>query len=368
MENAILYAGAEELNTIKEHVLELEGYRDKNEELLKEEARLKKVLAGKEKEQADELESTLKKRKGEITSAYASQLSALNARSKKIKAKKEKEKDTKVSERIAEETAELREENKKLVIQIKAEMKKDKVPKLCNNTLFFSLFMPKGLMQFGILLFTLLLVFFIIPCGIYLIFFEKQFGAIALALIYLITVVLFGGLYLLINNAVKERHMEELKAIKGLRLSYRTNLKKIRLIQKGIKNDTDESSYGLERYDEELREVDEEVQRVAGEEKEALTAFENDTTAVLTEEIKSRYQPELDSIRESYDEVSAEQKRTEEKVKELTLMMSNQYEAYLGKDMLTTAKLDRLISYIEKGEAANIGEAIAKERGPKANT
>lgn len=365
MENAILYAGVEELNTIKEHVLELSGYQEKNEELLKEEARLEKTLAGKEKEQADELESTLKKRKGEITSAYASQISALNSRSKKIKAKKEKEKGMKVSERIAEETAELREGNKQLGIQVKAEMKKDKVPKLCNNTLFFSLFMPKSLMQFGILFLTLLLVFFVIPCGIYLLFFADRFGAIALAIIYLIDVVLFGGLYLFVNNAIKERHMESLRVIKGLRLAYRTNLKKIRLIQKGIKNDTDESSYGLEQYDAELREVEEEIRRVAGEEKEALTTFENDTTAALTADIRNRYQPELDSIRKNYDEVCAEQKKTEEKVKELTLMMSKQYEAYLGKEMLTTSKLDRLISYIEKGEAANIGEAIAKEKGPK---
>ena len=43
-------------------------------------------------------------------------------------------------------------------------------------------------------------------------------------------------------------------------------------------------------------------------------------------------------------------------------MMSKQYETYLGKDMLTVVKLDRLISRINKGEAADIGEALALEK------
>ena len=36
MENAILYAGIEELNTIKTHVMELNEYEERNAELLKE--------------------------------------------------------------------------------------------------------------------------------------------------------------------------------------------------------------------------------------------------------------------------------------------------------------------------------------------
>ena len=43
-------------------------------------------------------------------------------------------------------------------------------------------------------------------------------------------------------------------------------------------------------------------------------------------------------------------------------MMSKQYEAYLGKDMLTIQRLDKLISRINKGEAHDIGEALALEK------
>ena len=83
MDNAILHAGIEELTTIKEHVVELDSLQGRNAELLKEEVRLEKLIAGKEKDLNDETETTLKKRKSELVSTYESQLATLNARNKK---------------------------------------------------------------------------------------------------------------------------------------------------------------------------------------------------------------------------------------------------------------------------------------------
>lgn len=363
MENAILHAGVDELNTIKENVLELEGYQEKNAELVKEENRLEKLISGKEKDLADETDSTLKKRKNELVTAYETQLANLNARNKKVKAKKEKDKGAKMSERISEETAELRDKNKEMVLEIKSKMKADKTPKICNTTLFFSFFMPKSLLEFVIFLAGLLVVFLAVPFGIYLAFFAKRFGEIALAIIYVVMILLVGSLYLAINNKVKERHLETIREVRGLRHQMRKNRKGIRSIQKGIKKDADESVYGLEEYDDELAEIEAEIRRVAEEEKKELNIFETATTAQIKEEISGRYVEELKSLREKYKEVCAEQKQTEEKVKELSLMLSKQYEAYLGKDMLTVQKLDKLIARIQKGEAVDIGEALAQERG-----
>ncbi len=365
MENAILYAGVEELNTIKEHVMELDGLRERNAELLKEETRLGKTLASKEKELSDEIESTLKKRKNAITSSYENQLSTLGTRRKKIKAKKEKEKSIKVSSRIGDETAELREANKGLQIDIKTNLKKNKTPRFCNSTLFYSLFLPKNISEFCIVAACVLVVFFFLPLGLYQFLLAHRVGAWALAVVYIADVVLFGGIYLLINNLVKEKHLDTLKDNRELRQQYRQNCKKIREIQKEIERDTDESSYGLEQYDIELKALEDEINRVAEEEKEELTKFENATSVDLTNDIKGRYQEELDALCTRSKEVEDEQKAVEEKVKENSLMISKQYETYLGKDMLTVAKLDRLISRIEKGEAANIGEALALEKDAK---
>lgn len=361
MSNAILHGGVDELNVIKEHVMELAGYQERNAELIKEEARLDKLIAGKEKDLNDETENTLKKRKSELVAAYESQLAALNARNKKIKAKKEKDKGVKVSERISEETAELREKNKELALEIKTKLKMDKTPKLCNTTLFYALFMPKSFGEFLLFIAGLLLVFLVIPFGLYLLFFAKKFSELALAIIYVVMILLVGSVYLAINNKLKEPHLDTIRAVRLLRNQYRRNNKNIRDIQKGIKNDADESTYGLEQYDDELKEIAAEITRVTEEEKQAVTSFEAETTPQIKAEINGRYAEELASLKAAYAEVCANQKSTEDKVKEFSLMMSKQYEAYLGKDMLTVPKLDKLISRISKGEACDIGEALALE-------
>lgn len=362
MENAILHAGVEELNTIKEHVMELNGYQERNEELLKEEVRLDKMISGKEKDFIDEVETTLKKRKSELSSTYAAQLATLNARNKKIKAKKEKHKDVKVSERIDEETAELRENNKSLLLEIKAKLKAGKTPKFCDTTLFYALFMPKSLKEFLLFLLGLLIVFLAIPFGVYTLFLAERFGEIALAFIYVGMILLVGSLYLTINNKVKEKHLDTIREVRSLRIRYHQNMKHIRNIRRGIRNDADESSYGLEQYDDELVEINEEIKSVTEEEREALNTFETVTAPQIKDEIKGRYEEELNSLKEKHKEICTEQKKVEEKVKEFSLMLSKQYEAYLGKDTLTVQKLDKLIAHIEKGEASDIGEALALER------
>lgn len=362
MDNAILHGGIDELTTIKEQVMELSGYQEKNAELVKEESRLEKLIDSKSKDLNDEITTTLKKRKSELASTYENQLANLNARNKKIKAKKEKDKGAKITERIEEETAELRDKNKALALEIKTKLKSDKTPRLCNTTLFYAFFMPRTLIEFVVFLLGLLLVFLVIPFGIYLLFFAEKFGELALAIIYVIMILLVGGLYLTINNRVKEKHLETIREVRVLRNQYLRNAKSVKEIQKGIKNDSDESVYGLEQYDDELNEITSEIQRVTEEEKEALNEFETVTTPQIKTEINSRYESELTALREKQKETDAEQKKTEEKVKELSLMMSKQYEAYLGKEMLTVAKLDKLIARISKGEAANIGEALALEK------
>ena len=195
MESAILNAGLEELNTIKEQVMEYQGYQDKNQELKKEEQRLGKLLDGKEKELSEEMESVLKKRRSEIINCYEGQIANLNARNKKVKSKKDKAKGMKVSERIEEETSELNEENKALVTEIKAKRKAEKIPRICNTTLFYGLFMPKSISEFVVFLCTMLLIFLALPFGIYQLPFVKAVGELALAVIYFVLILLLYILF-----------------------------------------------------------------------------------------------------------------------------------------------------------------------------
>ena len=361
MDNAILYAGIEELNTIKEYVLELKSYEEKNSELEQEEARLEKVISEKKKEMADEIEVVRKKRKKELTSSYEGQIAKLNSKAKKIKSQKGKEKGQKVAKRVTTETAELRDANNAIMIDIKALMKKNKTPRICNTTLFYSFFMPKAPVEFLILFLGILITFLMLPLSVYWLFFTDV-GALSLALIYIIITILFGGAYVVLNNILKIKHLATLKEIKSFRHQYRLNRKKMKSIKKGIRKDTDESSYGLEQYDAELGKIEKEIERIVEEEKDALVKFENTVVNQIIEETKGRYQEELDSLKVAHETTCEEQKETEEKVKEITLMLSKQYETYLGKEVLNVAMLDRLIAHIESGEATTIKEALALEK------
>ena len=189
-----------------------------------------------------------------------------------------------------------------------------------------------------------------------------DYGVLGIALIYIIDILLFGGIYIMLNNILKEKHLQTLKEIKSFRHQYRVNRKKMKTIKKGIRKDNDESSYGLEQYDTQLVKIEEEIARIAEEEKNALVKFENTVVNQIVEEIKGRYQEELDSLKVAYESTCEEQKETEEKVKEISLMLSKQYETYLGKEVLTVAMLDRLIAHMEAGEATTIKEALALEK------
>ena len=76
-----------------------------------------------------------------------------------------------------------------------------------------------------------------------------------------------------------------IRGVRLLRNQYRRNVKNMLDIQKGIKNDADESSYGLEQYDDELKEIAAEISRVTEEEKQALNTFETETAVQITAEI-----------------------------------------------------------------------------------
>lgn len=363
MEGNVLLAGIEELNTAKEMLLELNGCRLKKEEQEKEEARLEKAVEGKEKAMNDEIAATAKRRKSEIEASYDAQIDTVRAREKKIKAKKEKQKGMKVSERIEAETAELRDKNRQLKNDGKAVMQTERVPRFCNTTLFYAWFMPRSLKEILILLLTVLAVFGALPCLIYLFLPEKK--PLYLVLIYLAVIVVFGGLYLVAVNRIKEKHLDALRRMRGLRNQTHLGKKQIKQVARGIRKDKDESAYGLENFDEELAEAAKELERIVKEKTGALETFERETRLIVAEEIKKNYEEELAALRQEHETAYRGQKQAEERVKELSLELSGRYESVLGKEKMTVAEIDRLISYIQEGRAANISEALRCGAAPE---
>lgn len=359
--NQLLSGGVETLNEIKEHLLELHGYQANYENLTAEEERLEKSIQTIEKAVSEEIASTTKKRRQEIEDAFDKQIDKTRARIRKVKEKRDKRKDRKVSERISEETASLREENNRLRLEAKTLFKQRHVPAYCNTRLYYALYYPKYLADILIILITLLLTLFVIPCGIYFLVLPEE-RILYLILIYIATVILFGGLYLLVGNHTKDKHPEELKQVGGIRGRIRVNLKSIKGIKRNIRKDRDESGYGLENFDEELARLNQEEADIAVQKKDALLTFDNTTSQVIASEISGRQEEKLNSLRVDYDKTGADASKAEDMIKALTIKIASEYEPFIGKDLMTLDRLDSLINIIEAGNASNLSEAVAFHR------
>lgn len=356
-ENNLLSSGVDKLNEIKENLLELDGYQDKYENLVIEESKNEKSIQGLEKAARDEVQATIKKRRAEIESAYDKQLDKSRASIKKIKDKRDKRKNKRVSERIGEETASLREENRRLKLEAKTLFKQKHVPSYCNTKIYYALYYPRYFSDILIVLFTILLTLLIIPCGIYFFALPEE-RILYLVLIYIISVLIFGGVYLTIGNSTKDKHSDTIKQVRELRHEIVNNKKKINTIKTNIKKDRDESSYGLENFDENLAKLDSELADMAEQKKEALLTFENTTIEVISSEIRRQYEDKIAAIKADNDKVISETAQAENKIKALTLKIASEYEPYIGKDLIRLDRVESLINIIEAGNATNISEAV----------
>ncbi|TAH68850.1 MAG: hypothetical protein EWM47_07755 [Anaerolineaceae bacterium] len=356
-EGNLLTGGVDKLNEIKENLLELRGYQDNYENLVIEEDKNEKSIQSLEKAASDEVGAIIKKRRTEIENAYDKQLDKTKASIKKIKDKRDKRKNKKVSERINEETASLQEENRRLKLEAKTLFKQKHVPSYCNTKLYYALYYPRYFSDMAIILFALLLTLLIIPCGIYFFILPEE-RIFYLVLIYIITVVIFGGLYLLIGNHTKDKHSDILKQIRELRHDIINNKKKIKVIKRNIKKDRDESAYGLENFDVDLEKLDSEAAEIAEQKKEALLTFENTTTQVITSEIRKQYEEKITNLKVDNDTIIAKSAQAESKIKALTLKIASEYEPFIGKDLITLDRIESLINIIEAGNASNISEAV----------
>jgi len=356
-EGNILLEGVQKLNEIKADLTELYRYKDKNDDLIVELKKIEKNIQTLKKAAEDEVQATVKKRRSEIETAYDKQLDKIKADMKKVKDKRDKRKDRKVSERIDEETASLREENRRLKLEAKSLFKQKNVPAFCNTGLYYALYFPGCFRDFIIILISLALTLFIIPCGIYYYVLPEE-KIIYLAALYIATVLVFGGLYLLIGNRTKDKHGDIIRQGNKIRHDIIKNNKKINNIKRNIKKDKDESTYGLENFDEELARLDKEAQDLTEQKKEALMTFENSTVPIISAEIKKQYDGKLLALKSEYEKIKAEVSTADEKIKALTLKLAREYEPYIGKDLITFDTLDTLINIIEAGNAANISEAV----------
>lgn len=345
------------LAAARESVEELSLAADREEQLKQDESRLRKALDSEKKQMADAVGSTVKRRREDLNSSYDAEINKAQELLKRARAKREKAKNQGIKERIAEETSELHEYNKELSGNMKAKFREYHAPSWCRSRLYYSLYMPRWAKEFFTLLIFISLFFLALPFGAYAMIPQRR--TLYLAFIYVADILVVGGIYMWIGNHTKLQYAECLRAGRQILDQMHANDKKIKVITGTIRKDRNESLYNLEKYDDEIARLTQELNEVAAKKKEALNTFETVTKNILQDEIEHGRREKIAELEHEYENVKKQLQLTTAEVKARRLTLTDQYGSHLGKEFLDPFKLQDLSNILQQGRASNISEAIS---------
>ena len=318
----------------KQAVTDLRDMEQRETALSSQLKQSRRQLEAEEKALADRISQTVRRRASDIAASYDKELGKGQEQLKKAKARREKAKSQGIRERIAEETAALREENRQLKLRLKTIFQQNHVPAFCRGSWYYRLFSPKRIGEYGSLLLVLLVCFFVIPYGSYLLIPEHK--PLHLVLIYLACILVFGGLYVVVGNRTRDSYAATIREGRQIRDQLHVNRKKIKRITRDIKRDKNEAIYNLQKHDDEIARIEQMMSETAAK--------------------------KIDLLRETCEFQEGELKRLREEVKTKNLFITDKYGAYLGKEFLTPARLDALMDIMQNGVAVNLSEAMDEYR------
>ncbi|MBP3621903.1 MAG: hypothetical protein J6J16_09105 [Lachnospiraceae bacterium] len=336
--------------------------------------KLNKNIVAEEKSIADEIASTIKKRKQEISATYDDRLDDNRARKKKVASKRDKKKNQRMNERIEDETKHIKENNRDLEVELKTLLKKNKVPSYCSTKLYFIMFNPHGMGEIFAMLLSFLVYFAGIPGLVALL--VKNFylegkkdinEAFWVVLIVALGVILQLIIYFLIFNSTKVKHGDVMAQARSIRDKMKANDRQADAIKVSINKDKDESAYNLDSYDEKMAKLDEEADTIGDEKKEALKVFEDKTKQLIIDEINGRRLQTLEDMKAEKKELEEKITKGEKMYSDKVLQITKDYASYLGEDMCKQDKLNDLISLMADGEAETVSQAISLYKGQKSS-
>ena len=320
-------------------------------------------LQAAQKDVQNETETEIKRQKNEISDEFNARLDERTAQIKKVKAQRGKMRAEGIKSRIQMETQSLLDANQAINQNTKELFRQNKIPGFANSASFFTLFVTSSVKEYLIAILTVLLLLVVLPLLIYIML-DKP-GVLWMVVIYVIDVAFFGGIYMLITNTVKIKHAPIINQGRQNWNMILENRRKIRRITKGIKKDQDDSLYGLQEFDAQLMQLEQEKRSINEERLQALAQFDSEGRARISTEVQERNNSRLAELQ---DELEAANKRFEELIsqtRELQLTLSKDYEPRIGKEFMTSDKLDRLLSVFRSSTEINFSEAQEVVRSGK---
>ncbi len=356
---------------VREAVVERDTLNQRLQTIKDELKKAKKSAADEEKSIRDEIDSTIKKRRLELSSEYNRHINENQAKVKKAEAARDKGKSAQVNERIKEETKELRLDNRHKEKQIKKLFKENKVPLFCRTKFYYFMFMPKGFLDLLKMVGSFILIYLCFPTVLTWLLRITAFAGMNEKKRDIISVIVLAGvvivlilIYFFIYIGTKVKYLEEIKEGREIRNEIAFNDNKIKAIRKRILKDKDESFYELSDFDDRISELNKEAEDISDEKREALKNFDECVKNDIMNEINNRRKPVLDEILNNKESLTAELSDTEKAYKEKCLFISNNYASYIGEEFCTQDRLNDLIQIMADGAADTVSDAIAYYKNP----
>ena len=357
---SILMGGVEELEAIKEKLIEQSELENGVSEKTLNNQRLESEIAAEEKYVVDTIESTINQTRGEIEREYDSQINENNKKLTSLKAKRETAKNKAVAKRIKREIKAIKKENKELHKEIKKTFKENKIPRYCDSGWFYALFCTSDKKEFIAFAITTVLLLAIIPNGICYIVDVAWFLKI---LLYIGIIAVIIAIYILIFKASKAGDRTIFMEMKPLRETIKKNKKSIKPTKKFIETDPDESSYGLEEMDKEIDEIEKEVASIQESKDNALKEFETVTIKKIKTDITNASKDKIANLKKENTETVKALKVLETDYKNVSEFIATNYEVYLGSRFMYVEQIQRMITLINEEKASVIAEAMGIVKG-----
>jgi len=340
----------------KQAIAEVDSLNAEEEKLHEEENTFGNSLESEQKALKDAIELTVKKRMTEVTSVYDTEISEAQDELKKVRVKREKAKSIGIRERIKEETCELYNGNSELKRNMDKAFSEQGVPVFCRTGLYYALYFPHFLSEWLTVVLYFLICFLAVPFFVYHFFVPQK--SILLILIYVIDILVFGGLYAGIGNSTKNRHMEMLRQGRSTRDQIAANKKKIKEITDNINRDENEDKYNLASFDDEIAHINQRLADATMKKQEALNTFNSVTRNIIADEMTNNAKPRLDELSSNYTNTVKKLSDIRSMQQQKKLSLSDNYEVYLGKEFMNTKKIDALSEVMKHGTVVNLSEAI----------
>lgn len=345
------------LGHIKEEVEECSKMKSQLQIVKQNVNELDRNISNAEKNLKDEIEKTIADRRTAVETGFDDAIAKDEDKIKTILNSRDKAKSKGVKARIQVETAELTKENKHHSVEIEELLKQSKAGKICSNKLFHSIFITSGIVDAICFAVSVCLFILLIPALVVII--VPDVKAYVILIIGFALSALYILAYKLINDKIKEPNLELIYSIVGIQKQIKENNIKIKQISTNIKKDKNEDMYNLHKYDSEIEKVNTDIKELENQKKNALEEFDNVTKSNIENEIEGRCRNRIDDMKSKLKEEKKQYSELEKDIKERALTISSNYEAYLGSEVTSPAKLDVLISIMNEHDDITIGQALA---------